>query len=222
MLLLDSPANGPIHRGGGRTTATRWRWRPTRARWCAGFAREDLFTVVLEQFQTDTADYADYVLPATTQLEHWDIHTSYGHTDVLLNRPAVAPRRRGAHQHRRVSRARARAWASTSPASRRRRRDAVPQRLRARQVDFERVAGAGLQRLALPEAPFAATADFPRASGRCEFFSARLAARGEDGLPDHVPNYETGRQFEGVSAGHDLAAGAQLPQLEFRQREEPA
>ncbi len=47
-----------------------------------GFAREDLFTVVLEHFQTDTADYADYVLPATTQLEHWDIHASYGHTDT--------------------------------------------------------------------------------------------------------------------------------------------
>jgi hypothetical protein len=39
----------------------------------AGFAR-DLFTVVLEHFLTDTADYADYVLPATTQLEHWDVH----------------------------------------------------------------------------------------------------------------------------------------------------
>jgi len=56
-----------------------------------GFAREDLFTVVLEHFQTDTADYADIILPATTQLEHWDIHASYGHTDVLLNRPAIAP-----------------------------------------------------------------------------------------------------------------------------------
>ncbi|MDP2222198.1 MAG: molybdopterin-dependent oxidoreductase, partial [Hydrogenophaga sp.] len=56
-----------------------------------GFARDDLFTVVLEHFQTDTADHADYILPATTQLEHWDIHASYGHTDVLLNRPAIAP-----------------------------------------------------------------------------------------------------------------------------------
>ncbi len=56
-----------------------------------GFAREDLFTVVLEHFQTDTADFADYLLPATTQLEHWDVHASYGHTDVLLNRPAIAP-----------------------------------------------------------------------------------------------------------------------------------
>ena len=47
--------------------------------------------MVLEHFQTDNADFADYHLPATTQLEHWDIHTSYGHTDVLLNRPAIAP-----------------------------------------------------------------------------------------------------------------------------------
>ena len=42
-----------------------------------GFSRDDLFTVVMEHFQTDTADYADYVLPATTQLEHWDVHLSY-------------------------------------------------------------------------------------------------------------------------------------------------
>ena len=57
----------------------------------AGFAREDLFTVVLEHFQTDTADYADIVLPATTQLEHFDIHSAYGHLHLLLNRPAIAP-----------------------------------------------------------------------------------------------------------------------------------
>ena len=56
-----------------------------------GFAREDLFTVVLEHFQTDTADYADYILPATTQLEHWDVHLSYGHTDVMLNQQAIQP-----------------------------------------------------------------------------------------------------------------------------------
>lgn len=56
-----------------------------------GFAREDLFTVVLEHFQTDTADYADIVLPATTQLEHFDLHSAYGHLHLLLNRPAIAP-----------------------------------------------------------------------------------------------------------------------------------
>jgi anaerobic selenocysteine-containing dehydrogenase len=64
---------------------------PDSARVAAGFSREDLFTIVLEHFQTDTADYADLVLPATTQLEHLDIHKSYGHTDVMLNRPAIAP-----------------------------------------------------------------------------------------------------------------------------------
>jgi len=57
----------------------------------AGFAREDLFTVVLEHFRTDTADYADYILPATTQLEHVDVHGSYGHTYVLYNHRAIAP-----------------------------------------------------------------------------------------------------------------------------------
>ena len=64
---------------------------PESAKVVQGFAREDLFTVVLEHFQTDTADYADYILPATTQLEHWDVHSSYGHTDALLNRPSIAP-----------------------------------------------------------------------------------------------------------------------------------
>ena len=52
---------------------------PDRNACSRGLAREDLFTVVLEHFQTDTADYADIVLPATTQLEHWDVHFSYGH-----------------------------------------------------------------------------------------------------------------------------------------------
>ena len=56
-----------------------------------GLAREDLFTVVLEHFQTDTADWADIVLPATTQLEHWDVHFAYGHLYASLNRPSIAP-----------------------------------------------------------------------------------------------------------------------------------
>src|ERR1700710_2168529 len=56
-----------------------------------GFAREDLFTVVLEHFLTDTADHADYVLPATTQLEPLDVHTSYGHTYAMINERAIEP-----------------------------------------------------------------------------------------------------------------------------------
>ena len=64
---------------------------PDQSRVLAGLAREDLFTVVHDQFQTDTADYADIVLPATTQLEHFDIHNSYGHLYVQSNNPAIAP-----------------------------------------------------------------------------------------------------------------------------------
>jgi anaerobic selenocysteine-containing dehydrogenase len=56
-----------------------------------GFAREDLFTVVLEQFQTDTADFADILLPATTFLEHTDLYLAYGHYHLQLARPALAP-----------------------------------------------------------------------------------------------------------------------------------
>ncbi len=56
-----------------------------------GLAREDLFTVVHDLFQTDTADWADLVLPATSQAEHFDLHKSYGHLDVLINPPAIPP-----------------------------------------------------------------------------------------------------------------------------------
>jgi anaerobic selenocysteine-containing dehydrogenase len=56
-----------------------------------GLAREDLFTVVLEHFLTDTAAYADVVLPATTQVEHVDLVPSWGHTYITYNEPAIAP-----------------------------------------------------------------------------------------------------------------------------------
>jgi anaerobic selenocysteine-containing dehydrogenase len=56
-----------------------------------GLQRGDLFTVVLEQFQNDTADFADFVLPATTFLEHTDLYLAYGHYYLQLARPAVAP-----------------------------------------------------------------------------------------------------------------------------------
>jgi anaerobic selenocysteine-containing dehydrogenase len=64
---------------------------PDSSRVIEGFARDDLFTVVLDHFRTDTADYADILLPATTQLEHLDIHTSYGHRYWVMNQPAIDP-----------------------------------------------------------------------------------------------------------------------------------
>jgi len=157
-----------------------------------GFAREDLFTVVLEHFQTDTADFADYILPATTQLEHWDIHSTYGHTDVLLNQPAIAP----------VGEARTNTDIFRALAARMGLGDAcfadTDEQLCRMAIgdekDFEILLQHGFASLPLPDAPFA-QGGFPTPSGRCEFFSQRLADMGQDGLPDHVPNYE-------VASGH--------------------
>ena len=64
---------------------------PDQDRMVAGLSREDLFTVVSEQFITDTADFADIVLPATTQLEQFDLMFSWGHLYLTLNMPAIAP-----------------------------------------------------------------------------------------------------------------------------------
>ena len=163
-----------------------------------GFAREDLFTVVLEHFQTDTADYADFILPATTQLEHWDVHLAYGHTDVLLNRPAIAP----------VGQARSNAQIFRDLAARMGLTDpcfadsdeALCRQAFGNAVDYALLESQGFATLAGPDAPFA-EGNFPTPSGRCEFFSARLAAQGMDGLPDHVPNHE----LQGTSARYPLA-----------------
>ncbi len=163
-----------------------------------GFAREDLFTVVLEHFQTDTADYADYILPATTQLEHWDVHSSYGHTDVLLNRPAIAPLGQ-ARTNTHIFRELARHMGLNDPCF----LDDDLTLCRAafgKAVDFEVLMAQGFASLPLPDAPFA-TGNFPSPSGKCEFFSARLAQRGLDGLPNHVPNYE----IPSIESGYPLA-----------------
>ena len=160
---------------------------PESAKVVRGFARDDLFTVVLEQFQTDTADYADYILPATTQLEHWDVHSAYGHTDVLLNRPAIAPLGQ-CKSNAQIFRELAAHMGFTEPCF----TDDDETLCRAAygdSVDFDALLDKGFASLTLPEAPFA-NGGFPTPSGKCEFFSARLAAQGLDGLPDHVPNYE--------------------------------
>jgi len=171
---------------------------PDSSKVVQGFAREDLFTVVLEHFKTDTADYADYVLPATTQLEHWDIHLSYGHTDVLLNRPAIEPQGQ-ARSNAQIFRDLAARMGFTEPCF------ADSDEALCRQtfgdaVDYALLETQGFATLALPDAPFA-EGNFPSPSGKCEFYSARLAAQGLDGLPDHLPNYE----LQGTNARYPLA-----------------
>lgn len=66
--------------------------QPDSGRVREGLAREDLFTVVIEHFMTDTARYADVLLPSTTQLEHFDIVGAWGHHYISMNEPAVPPR----------------------------------------------------------------------------------------------------------------------------------
>jgi len=161
---------------------------PDSSKVARGFARQDLFTVVLEHFQTDTADYADYILPATTQLEHWDIHLSYGHTDVVLNRPAIAPQGQ-ARPNTEIFRELARHMGFDDPCFEQD-DESLCRSAYGETVDFDALLAHGFTSLRLPEAPFA-HGGFPSASGRCEFYSQRLADMGLDGLPDHLPNYET-------------------------------
>ncbi|MBA2674637.1 molybdopterin oxidoreductase family protein [Ramlibacter sp.] len=171
---------------------------PESSKVVAGFAREDLFTVVLEHFKTDTADYADYLLPATTQLEHWDVHLAYGHTDVLLNRPAIAPLGQ-AKPNTQVFRELARRMGFDEPCF----ADDDETMCRTAyegRVEFGELLSRGFASLRIPDAPFA-EGGFPTPSGRCEFFSERLARQGLDGLPDHLPNYEV----PGSSAAYPLA-----------------
>ena len=187
LLRTSSPAFGPKIEALVVYNSNPVAVAPESAKVVRGFAREDLFTVVMEHFRTDTADYADYILPATTQLEHWDIHLAYGHTDVLLNRPAIAPVGQ-ARTNTDIFRALAARMGFTEACfadddetlCRTAFGDAVP---------FDELLDKGFARLPLPDAPFA-NGGFPTPSGRCEFFSERLAATGLDGLPDHLPNHE--------------------------------
>jgi anaerobic selenocysteine-containing dehydrogenase len=165
---------------------------PDSSKVVQGFAREDLFTVVLEHFQTDTADYADYILPATTQLEHWDVHLSYGHTDVLLNRPAIATvgdARPNTQIFRELAARMGFADAGFLDPCFAETDESLCRAAYGPAVDFELLLRQGFATLAMPDAPFA-QGGFPTPSGRCEFFSERLQAQDQDGLPDHVPNHE--------------------------------
>ena len=188
LLAATSPAFGPqiealiVYNSNPVAVA------PESGKVVQGFSRNDLFTVVLEHFQTDTADYADYVLPATTQLEHWDTHSAYGHTDALLNRPAILPLG-NAKPNTQIFRELAAYMGFTEPCF----ADDDETLCRAvfgEKVDFNALLEHGFVTLKLPDAPFA-EGRFPTPSGKCEFFSERLAALGLDGLPDHLPNYET-------------------------------
>lgn len=176
----------------------------------AGFAREDLFCVVHELFQTDTADYADILLPATSQLEHWDIHKSYGHLNVLVNEPAIEPLGE-ARPNSWVFRELAQRMGFTEPCFAESDEEIGAQAFphdhpRSGNIDMATLAETGWQRLNVPEpyAPFA-EGGFPTPSGKCEFYSETLGKHGYDPLPHYVPPREGPRSNPELAARFPLA-----------------
>ncbi len=176
----------------------------------AGFRREDLYCVVMDSFLTDTADYADIVLPATTQLEHYDVHKSYGHLYVLANNPAIAPVGESLPNSEVFRRLAARMGFaedcfrdSDEDICRTAIRSASP---RMRGVEWEGMKQTGWQRLNVAErfAPFA-EGGFPTPSGKCEFYSVALEKQGIDPLPFFNPPAESAQSNPALAGEYPLA-----------------
>mgnify|MGYP002362101715 FL=1 len=164
---------------------------PQSAEVVRGFAREDLFTVVHDLFQTDTADYADILLPATSHMEQLDIHKSYGHLHIQVNQPAIAPLGEALpntelfrHLARQMGFSDA-CFADDDEALCRQAFDWSDPRLAG--LSWEKLKADGHARLNLPRgaAPFA-EGGFPTPSGKCEFYSQSMLSQGLDPLPDFI------------------------------------
>ncbi len=141
-----------------------------------GLAREDLFTVVLEQFATDTVAYADVVLPATTQLEHLDVVPSWGHHYLTFNEPSIAPIGE-AKPNTEAFRLLAARLGLDAPCFRRRDEELIESLLSTYcsiPVDAEALRHRGWWKLDLGQGPTPhADGDFPTPSGRLELRSRR-------------------------------------------------
>jgi anaerobic selenocysteine-containing dehydrogenase len=175
-----------------------------------GFAREDLFTVVHDTFLTDTCDYADIVLPATTQLEQTDIHTAYGHLYFMANNAAIAPLGESlpnSEVFRRMARKMDLAdeclYDSDEDLCRQTLALAGPS---ARAIEWEALKEKGWQRLDVPEryAPFA-EGNFPTPSGKCEFYSETAKKAGLDPLPVFIPPRESAQSNPDLAGRYPLA-----------------
>jgi len=182
---------------------------PERGEVLRGLAREDLFTVVLEHFQTDTADWADIVLPATTQLEHWDLHFSYGHHYVTLNAPAIAPVGES-RPNSEIFRGIAAKMGMTHECLRDddvtlMRTILATGKEKLRGITLEQLQEKGWARLNVPRPylPFA-EGGFPTPSGKCEFKSERMVELGFDALPQFTPPREMPEEAPALAARFPL------------------
>ncbi|MEN3335847.1 MAG: hypothetical protein V7641_5212 [Blastocatellia bacterium] len=169
---------------------------PDQSKVIEGFKREDLFTVVHEQFQTDTADYADILLPATTQLEHRDVVKPYGHYYLVDNQPAIAPLGE-AKPNSEVFRLLAQAMGFAEDCFNDSDEEILRQALGSKNpmlegLTLEQLERDGWARLNIPEtfAPFS-NGGYATPSGKCEFFSEGLQRQGLDPLPTYTPPRES-------------------------------
>ncbi|MEW9528639.1 molybdopterin-dependent oxidoreductase [Microbispora sp. NPDC049125] len=153
----------------------------------AALEREDLFTVVMEQFPTDTVDYADIVLPATMQIEHLDVHAGYGHMYLMWNEPAVEPPGECLSTTETFRRL-ARHMGLTEPSLYDTDMELAEQVLASGGIAIEEIRKRGWVRLdvADPFVPF--TEGFPTPSGRLEFVSERAEAAGLPRVAGYVPS----------------------------------
>ena len=165
---------------------------PDRETVLTGLRREDLFTVVLEHFQTDTADYADVLLPATTQLEHEDLHKAYGHTFVMFNARAIEPLGE-ALPNSEIFRRLAARMGLDDPALRESDESMMRGVLRPMPFTLDELREQSYIRLDVgsPHRPFARGSRVPTPSGKIDIESAAAAAYGVDPVPDYVPPYES-------------------------------
>jgi anaerobic selenocysteine-containing dehydrogenase len=156
-----------------------------------GLAREDLFTVVHEQVLTDTAHYADLVLPATVSLEHLDLYESYGQFTLQLARPVLAAPGE-ARSNWTVFGDLARKLGVATEHYAQSEETLIREFLAkagayVRGISYERLERDGWARLDIPD-PYLPFADgAPTPSGKVEFFVPRLERRGLPALPTWMP-----------------------------------
>ncbi|HEU4376485.1 MAG TPA: molybdopterin oxidoreductase family protein [Telluria sp.] len=208
LLRDSSPAFGPKLEAVIVYNANPLAIAPDSDKVMRGFLREDLFTVVLEHFQTDSADYADILLPATTQLEHVDAHLAYGHLYMMANNAAIAPMGE-AKPNTEIFRLLAARMGFDDPCFRQSDDELAAQAFdtsdpRAVHFDWESLKRRGWQKLNMPDAPFA-DGGFPTPSGKCEFYSAAMLADGHDPLPTYTPPYESAASNPELARKYPLA-----------------